>query len=100
MTKEQLNKGKELCDLIFEKKRELFDLQNSKIISLTSRIFRPEKSEYVDVYYRDFPTQKIKGLMVEHIKNQILILETAFQKLGTPEEKEGRLYITESPTID
>jgi hypothetical protein len=82
MTTQQFKEASKLQSQIDAKKQELRLFENGKITGLSVRLFNEEKTVYEDkTYTSQLPNTKLKGVMLELLRNDLSSLIIRFNEL-------------------
>jgi uncharacterized protein YPO0396 len=82
MTQQQFKEASKLQNQIDAKKQELRAFENGKITGLSVRLFNEEKTLYEDkTLTTALPNTKLKGVMIELLRNDLSNLEFRFNGL-------------------
>jgi hypothetical protein len=82
MTQQQFKEALKLQSQIDAKRKELRLFENGKITGLSVRLFNEEKTLYEDkTYSTGLPNTKLKGVMLELLRNDLSNLEYKFNEL-------------------
>lgn len=84
MTQQQFKEASKLQSQIDAKRTELRSFENGKITELKVRLFNESKTVYEDKTYQShLPAARLKGVMLDILKEELKGLEFKFNNLFT-----------------